>query len=195
MLLCPHSYLSPKLEVRAWHGESHDRHGQNGVFAVEPVKAGELISVWSGVVVNAEQLSQLPDEIRRHTIQVEDHLFFASIRPDEPADYINHSCNPNTGLVGQLTLVALRAIKPGEEICFDYATADSTPYDEFDCECGASNCRGRVTGNDWRSPELWRRYKGHFMPYLQRKIDRLRAQEKAARKASRMAMRMGSPQA
>ncbi|NJN44660.1 MAG: SET domain-containing protein [Anaerolineae bacterium] len=188
MLPGPHSYLSPKLEVRAWHG-------QFGVFAVEPVKTGELISVWSGIVVNAEQLSQLPDETQRHTIQVEEGLFFASILPDEPADYINHSCNPNAGLVGQLTLVAMRNIKPGEEIGFDYATADSTPYDEFDCECGANNCRGRVTGNDWRKPELWRRYKGHFMPYLQRRIDRLQAQEKSARKATQTAMGMGVQQA
>jgi len=191
----PHSYLSPKLEVRAWHGQNRGWHGQHGVFAVEPVRAGELISVWSGVVVNAEQLAQLPDENRRHTIQVEDHLFFASILPDEPADYINHSCNPNAGLDGQLTLVALRNIKPGEEISFDYSTADSTPYDEFDCKCGARTCRGHVTGNDWRRPELWRRYKGHFMPYLQRKIDRLQAQERAARRATRMAMRLGMPQA
>lgn len=177
----PHSYLSPKLEVREWRGQS-------GVFAVEPVSVGELISVWSGFIVSVERLAHLPDEIRRHTIQVEDNLYLASYLPDEPADYINHSCDPNAGLVGQLTLVALRDIQPGEEVTFDYATADSTPYDEFDCMCGAQNCRGRITANDWRNPELWRRYKGHFMPYLQRRIDRLQAQQKAARKANRLAL-------
>ena len=31
----------------------------------------------------------------------------------------------------------------------DYATADGSDFDEFSCECGAKNCRGKVTGNDW----------------------------------------------
>ncbi len=56
----------------------------------------------------------------------------------------------------------------------DYAMCDGSPYDEFDCECGSPLCRGRVTGEDWRNPELWQRYAGHFSPYLARRIDALR---------------------
>jgi hypothetical protein len=52
--------------------------------------------------------------------------------------------------------------------------SDGSPYDEFDCECGAANCRGRISGNDWRRPELWERYAGHFSPYLQRRINHLK---------------------
>jgi hypothetical protein len=67
----------------------------------------------------------------------------------------------------------MRDILPGEEICFDYAMSDSTPYDEFICGCGAPNCRGTVTGKDWQIVELWDQYRGYFSPYLQRKIDSL----------------------
>jgi hypothetical protein len=35
-------------------------------------------------------------------------------------------------------------------------------------------CRGRVTGEDWRNPELWERYAGHFSPYLERRIKALK---------------------
>ena len=51
---------------------------------------------------------------------------------------------------------------------------DGTPYDEFECACGTSLCRGRVTGEDWRNPELWERYAGHFSPYLERRIKALK---------------------
>ena len=39
------------------------------------------------------------------------------------------------------------------------------------CQCGGPDCRGRITGNDWQLPDLWERYRGHFSPYLQRRID------------------------
>ena len=76
-----------------------------------------------------------------------------------------------------ITLVALHDIQPNEEVCFDYAMTDSTPYDEFACGCGASICRGMVTGDDWKLPNLQTRYDGFFSPYLQRRINRLK-QEK-----------------
>lgn len=166
-----HSYLSPKLEVRPL-----PQKGSYGVFAREHVPAGDLISAWSGRIVNYEQLLDLPIELQTHTIQVEEGLYFSSLSPDEPADYINHSCDPNAGIIGHLTLFAMRDIMPGEEVCFDYAMCDGSPYDEFECMCGSPMCRGWVTGNDWRKPELWERYNGYFMPYLQRRIDRFQAE-------------------
>ena len=48
-----------------------------------------------------------------------------------PADWVNHSCEPNCGLSGQIALVALRRLEPGEEVCFDYAMSDGSPYDQF----------------------------------------------------------------
>jgi hypothetical protein len=165
------AYLSPKLEVRY-----HPAHGEWAVFARQPLQPGELVSVWSGFIVSAARLASLPTEMQKHTLQVEEDAYLVTSVPDEPADYINHSCSPNVGLNGQIVLVAMRDIEPGEEICFDYAMSDGSPYDEFDCACGASNCRGRVTGDDWRRTELWERYAGYFSPYLQRRIEALRTQ-------------------
>ena len=165
----PTCYLSPKLEGReCW------QKGARGVFVRDMVLKRELLAVWGGEVVSGEQLSLLPAEVRSLSVQVEENLFFLSSKPG-PADWINHSCDPNAGLCGQATLIALREISPGEEVCFDYAMSDGCPYDEFDCQCGSPRCRGRITGEDWRRPDLWSRYIGHFSPYLQRRIDQIRA--------------------
>ncbi len=58
-----------------------------------------------------------------------------------------------------------------------------SPYDEFECRFCEAACRHHITGDDWRLPELQRRYAGHFSPYLQRRIDRLKAAELLAQAA------------
>jgi len=165
----PTCYLAPALEGRAV-----PQKGGRGVFAVRPIQAGELLAVLGGEVLTGDMLLRLPPSQHRLTIQVEEDLYLWSSR-EGPADWFNHSCSPNAGLSGQIGLVAMRPIASGEEVCFDYAMCDGSPYDEFACACEAPNCRQYITGNDWRLPELWERYAGYFAPYLQRRIDRLRA--------------------
>jgi hypothetical protein len=148
--------------------------GGKAVFAREVIEPGELIGVWSGRIVTADQLDDLPEEIRRHTVQVEEGLYLASLTANDAPDFINHSCEPNAALDGQVAIVALHRILPGEEVTIDYAMCDGSAYDEFDCACGSHLCRGRVTGDDWRNPVLWERYAGHFSPYLARRIEALK---------------------
>lgn len=163
------AYLTDKCEV-----QNRDVTGGRAVFARDVIEPGELIAIWSGRIVTAEELDELPSEIRRHTVQVEEGLYLASLSAHEPPDFINHSCEPNAGLDGQITIVAMQRIQPGDEVTIDYAMCDGTAYDEFDCACGAPACRGRASGEDWRNPTLWERYAGHFSPYLQRRIEALK---------------------
>jgi uncharacterized protein len=164
------SYLSPKLEVRA-----APEKGGFAVYVREALIRDELICVWTGKIATYEQMMALSDAEKSHTIQVDEGMYLAPLSLDEePSDFVNHSCSPNAGIRGQISLVAMRAITPGEEITFDYAMADSTPYDEFPCACGAPTCRGRVSGNDWQRPELWERYDSYFSTYLQNRIELMR---------------------
>jgi SET domain-containing protein len=168
----PTSYLTPKAELR----ERNEIAGK-GIYAVEPILKDELLILWSGVIMNRAELEALSDKERSMTAQVHDQFYQVSPLPGEPADFINHCCEPNAGMWGEITVVARRDIEPGEEICIDYAMVDGDPYDDFDCKCGTEKCRGRVSGDDWRLPELQKRYKGYFSPYLQRRIDKLNKQE------------------
>lgn len=171
----PASYCSPLLEARPLWEQGHF-----GLFAREVINPDDLLVMWSGRLVTLDQADNLPPLQLRRSVQVEDNLLLLPVVQGEPADFVNHSCNPNTGLRGQTALVALRTITVGEEICYDYAMTDGSSYDEFECQCGAANCRGRITGNDWQLPNLQVRYAGHFSPYLQRRIDQMHRRANAA---------------
>lgn len=166
-------------------GKACDDKGGRGVVAAEPIAAGALLALFGGAVVHASQLDALPPDERRKVLQVDDELYLLST-VESMADWVNHCCEPNAGLRGQVALVALRDIERGEEISYDYAMSDGSPYDSFACRCGASGCRGRVTGDDWRLESLWTRYAGHFSPYLAARIARLAAtQRHGARRSER----------
>lgn len=67
---------------------------------------------------------------------------------------MNHSCRPNVGINAADDFVAMRSIKRGEELCWDYAFAESNPKFSMKCRCGAVDCRGVVTGTDWQHLKL-----------------------------------------
>ena len=54
---------------------------------------------------------------------------------------LNHSCDPNAGLRERSTLYAVKNIKKGEEITYDYST---TIDESFWCKCSSKNCRGII---------------------------------------------------
>ena len=165
-----YNWLTPKAEARP----SGDKGW--GSFAVEPVLAGETVAAFGGWVVSGATLEGLGADRQSRSIQVDTDLYLVSGETPEPGDMLNHSCEPNCGLLGQLQLVAMRDIAPGEELCFDYAMCDASDYDEFQCLCQEPNCRTVVTGSDWRDPDVQEKYAGWFSPYLARRIAALPAQ-------------------
>ena len=149
--------------------------GQFGVYATESISAGTHAVVFGGFVTQGPRFRQLPEYRQRHSLQIGEDLFLACGEALNDGDLVNHSCEPNLGFVSEISLTSLRNIKSGEQLTFDYATCDSLPYDEFECECASASCRVRVTDQDWMSPTVQELRAGHFSPYLQRRIDALRS--------------------
>jgi SET domain-containing protein len=163
------SYRSPKTEVRASKIHGH------GLFAKADIAKGEVVAVKGGHIVDRETLRrEITPRLGPVEIQIGDDLFIAPVNDEErelSMLYSNHSCDPNVGLRGEITFVAMRDIRAGEELTHDWAMTDDDDY-SVECNCGASNCRKTLTGKDWQRPELQKKYTGYLSAYLARKISK-----------------------
>ena len=155
-------YLTPKATPRP-------TTAGRGCFAVEPIAGGHVVAAFGGRCLTRDEFDLLPLHQQVRGIQVDEHLFLSGAIEPEPSDFINHSCAPNCGMSGTTVVVALRDIEVGEQLTYDYAMSEGSD-DEFECTCGATACRGKVTGHDWMLPELQMRYRGNFSPYLAARI-------------------------
>ena len=142
-----------------------------GSRAISVIPAGTSVATFGGTAMSRVDFSQYEADRRSRSLQVDTNVIFLGPPSREPGDSINHSCEPNCGMRNATTIVAMRDIAVGEELTFDYAMSDASDYDEFDCNCGTSLCRGRVRAEDWQLEILRHRYRGFFSPYIQRKMD------------------------
>ena len=165
--MTPLSYLSPKTKVR--ESKIHGR----GLFAIADIAKNEIVAVKGGHIVDRKTLREkITPRFGPVEIQIDDDLFIAPVTQDErelSMLYLNHSCDPNLGVRGEITFVAMRDIHNGEELTHDWAMTDDDDY-SVECNCGALNCRQILTGKDWQRPDLQKRYAGYFSAYLAPKI-------------------------
>jgi SET domain-containing protein len=161
------SYRSPKTEVR--ESKIHGR----GLFATADIGKDESVAAKGGHIVDRKTLrEQISPRLGPVEIQIDEDLFIAPVTEEEREGsmlYSNHSCDPNLGMRGEITFVAMRHIRVGEELTHDWATTDDDDY-SVECKCGAPNCRQILTGKDWQRADLQKRYAGYFSAYLARKI-------------------------
>ena len=161
------SHRSPKTVVA-----DSPIHGR-GLFAREPIAAGEIVAIKGGWVLDTATLVEVEKTVGPAEIPVADGFAIGPRAESEREGamlFTNHSCAPNIGVQGQIVFVAMRDIRAGEELTHDWATTDDDDY-EIACNCGASACREVITGQDWRRKDLQEKYRGYFSWYLQRKIE------------------------
>jgi SET domain-containing protein len=181
-------YCHPNMVLR------ESKLGGYGLFAGAPIKKGEI--VWQdsdcmshGVLLTYEEILALPEEKKipylHFAYQVSETQWLGTWDHDEAKKdasyYWNHSCDPTTWFLNDLQMEASRDIAEGEEITFDYGTMYTVEFPEeirqraspqtIRCLCGMEKCRGKVTINDWKIPELRERYAGRWVPFVQKRID------------------------
>lgn len=160
------SYISPKAEVL-----ESGIHGK-GLFAKEAFKKGEVVCVKGGYIFDRAARDSMPEWYRDAEIQIAEDLFIGPMTEEERDGsmiYSNHSCEPNIGVQGQIVFVAMRDIEPGEELTHDWATTDDDDY-ELKCRCGSKNCRGVITGKDWKKPDVIEKYTGFISDHVEGRL-------------------------
>lgn len=100
-----------------------------------------------------------------------DDRTWLSTSKDSYAYYLNHSCNPNTGLKDKVVVVAMRTIEEGEEITIDYSITEADPYWKMKCKCGNQNCRKIIRSIQYLPEEIYLQYEP-FVPEFLRRVRR-----------------------
>jgi uncharacterized protein len=131
-------------------------HGK-GVFALKPIAKGETIIEYLGRIVTWKQAQrQAPHDPSdpNHTFffHIDEHRVIDAAHEGNAARWINHACAPNCEadeVEGRIFIKALRNIRPGEELNYDYGLIIEERYTpalkrEYACRCGAKTCRGTM---------------------------------------------------
>ena len=129
-------------------------HGR-GLYAAEPIRKGKRVIEYTGTQVAWAEAT--PQADGPHTF-----LFGLTngkdvIDPEvggNEARWINHSCDPNCEAIEEgdrVFIYALRALRPGEELLYDYGLEVDEPRSkklerEYECRCGSVRCRGTMLG-------------------------------------------------
>ena len=122
----------------------------SGVFAREAIGKDQLITKMEGLPASEEEIIE---RIQSGTLALDDPLQiqeweYLILSPFHRL--FNHSCEPNAGIRQERKLVAIRDLKPNEEITFDYSTTVGmnirAEHWSMPCLCGHSLCR-KVIGN------------------------------------------------
>lgn len=129
-----------------------------GIYARHSLQKDEIIFTGEGKaqrIITKRQVERNWNEeekenFRRYAYPVSSEVFI--LWDDNPAEWApqNHSCEPNTGYDG-LNVIALRQIRPGEELTLDYASFLDEHMEPFQCNCGLAGCRGLITGKPGNS--------------------------------------------
>tara|TARA_A100001011_G_scaffold22942_1_gene22955 strand:- start:108 stop:560 length:453 start_codon:yes stop_codon:yes gene_type:complete len=129
-----------------------------GLYANQDIKDGTKIIEYKGKIVTKKKV----EEDSKFDNEKAIYLFNLNKKYDLDGDFryntarlINHSCNPNCEVSGvglKVWVYAIRNIKKGEELSYDYGFGYDEYYKDFPCKCGSKNCVGYIVreGSRWR---------------------------------------------
>lgn len=138
-------------------------HG-NGVFAAAALAKGEQVIEYKGTLRTHDEADELYGDGGEsgHTFlfTLNDEYIIDGNQRGNSGRWINHSCAPNCRALveesasedrrrDKVIIETLRAIKPGEELTYNYGIVLDVPYTArmkklWQCRCGARKCTGTL---------------------------------------------------
>ena len=135
------------------------KNNGKGVFAGRNFSKGEDIFQFIGSLIHGNENIAPDSYLDNHCVQISKDYYIGPT--GGPGDFINHSCKPNGGFQIKnkgAIIIAIRDIKMGEEITFDYSTSMAEDRYEIDCNCGSENCRKRIRDFKYLTKDIQNRY-------------------------------------
>lgn len=132
-----------------WEVRASAIHGM-GMFAKTDIPAESRILEYVGERVDKKESERRRKAGNFFVFIVTDDFDIDGLVDWNPARFINHSCGPNSEAreeEEQIWIYALRDIKAGEELSFNYGY-DLQDYEEHPCRCGAANCIGFMVAEE-----------------------------------------------
>ncbi len=175
----PTRFQMIKIETDiAWVGEVTDNprvvvglssNLGRGLFATADLPKGEVIAIFDAQIYTAEKSSLLPKDlplnVHDHAVQFSETQYRWSRYGTVP----NHSCDPNCGINGNgrsFRIVAMRNIRKGEQLTFDYEMTEDSDWIMVECRCGSPICRKKIGAHRNMPVEIRKKYKGYIASYL-----------------------------
>ncbi len=131
---------------------------KNGLYANCDISKGTKIIEYKGKIIPVKHSDTNPKYDNNKPV----YLFNINKRYDLDGDFkfntarlINHSCDPNCEVFGaglKVWVFAMKNIKKGEELSYDYGFGYDADYRNYPCKCKAKNCVGYILreGSRWR---------------------------------------------
>lgn len=146
-------------------------HG-SGVFAAQDIPAGARLVQYKGRLITHDEADRLyadgSDSGHTFLFTLNDRYILDANREGNVARWINHSCAPNCEAVlvesadgdparDRVYIEALRDIRAGEELCYDYHIVLDVPHTArlkriWACRCGAPDCTGTMLKPKTKAP-------------------------------------------
>ena len=131
---------------------------KNGLYANCDIKKGTKIIEYKGKIITSKQSEKNPKFDNGKAI----YLFNINKKYDLDVDFkfntarlINHSCDPNCEVFGsglKIWVYAMKDIRKGEELSYDYGFGFDKDFKNYPCKCGSKKCVGYIVRTDsrWR---------------------------------------------
>ena len=152
---------------RNLYKEKRSKIDNRGLYAADDIKKGTKIIQYKGKIITVKESETNPKYDNDKAI----YLFNINKKLDLDGDFkfniarlINHSCEPNCEVFGsgnKVWIYAMRNIKKGDELSYDYGFSFDEDYKQYPCKCGSAKCVGYIVrqGSRWRISKLYKQNK------------------------------------
>jgi len=127
-----------------------------GLFAKTDIKKGEKVIEYKGRKFTHKQVEEndrFDNSKAIYLFTLNERYVLDGDTKTNTAKYINHSCDPNCEvdiINGKIWIIAIKDIKKGDELSYDYGFGYDADFRQFPCKCGSKNCCGYIVRDDQR---------------------------------------------